>query len=128
MIKKFFAFIDALIRAIADRAKLDEVEYVPHEPTPETPKSAPSEQLPVDPSPMDDLTTLRPWTTQKNYYHNVGVLCDRVGLSFTQKDIVRRCIYVESRFRDYYADGTPIRGFNKDKKTGQVWSTDWGLV
>lgn len=106
---------------------LHEAESVPPpEPKPvlvpiTVPLPQPSEPMP------DPLTALLPWTTQKNYYHNVGVLCDRTGLTFAQKDIVRRCIYVESRFRDYFADGTPVRGFNKEKN-GNVWSTDWGLV
>ena len=84
--------------------------------------------IPVIPPPMPDpLTTLLPWTTQKNYYHNVGVLCDRSGLTFKQKDTVRRCIYIESRFRDYRSDGTPVIGPNKDD-TGAIWSRDWGVV
>lgn len=83
--------------------------------------------LPPNPPIMPDVDTLVPWTDQKSYYHNVGVLCDLSGLTFAQKDIVRRCIYIESRFRDYYSDGSPVKNGNKDK-TGAVWSTDWGLV
>lgn len=93
---------------------------------PPTSPVVPVEQSKSIPMP-DYLDTILPWTTQKNYYHNVGVLCDRSGLTFSQKDIIRRCIWIESRFRDYYEDGTPVVNPNKDK-TGSVWSRDWGLV
>lgn len=69
-----------------------------------------------------------PWDTQAHYFHNVRVLCDLAGLTVEQKNIVCACIFQESRFRDYHPDGTPIDNQNRDKETGLVWSTDWGLV
>lgn len=103
-----------------------EMLYIP---LPQAPVSSPEASEPLNPisMPTDPIDTLLPWTDQKSYYHNVGVLCDLSELTFSQKDTVRRCIYIESRFRDYDSDGNPIRGFNKDK-TGTVWSIDWGLV
>jgi hypothetical protein len=83
-----------------------------------------------NPEPAMDpyLTTLVPWTTQKNYFHNVRVLCDRAGLTVIQKNILCACIYVESQFRDYKSNGTPVTNWNKDPITGEIWSTDYGLV
>ena len=127
MIERFINFFKSIAAFYAELSlKLHEAEAVP---APRPPVPIPIEvPLPKPPDTMPDpLTTLRPWTTQKNYYHNVGVLCDRVGLTYGQKNIVRRCIFIESRFRDFYADGTPVRGFNKNKD-GSIWSTDWGVV
>lgn len=128
-------FMEALAKALGWN-KPDEMEYLPLTPS-VTAQEPPGAPLPTNTTPMpstipstvpeSDIYTLRPWTTQKNYFHNVGVLCDRSSLTYAQKDIVRRCIYIESRFRDYFADGTPVKNPNKDK-TGAVWSIDWGLV
>lgn len=97
-----------------------------HPPTPQP--VPPPQPLPIETKPMPDLlTTLLPWTTQKNYFHNVRVLCDRAGLTYAQKEIVCKCIWIESRFRDYRADGSPVFNPNKDKD-GSIWSRDWGLV
>lgn len=84
------------------------------------------------------------WSTQKGAYHAARVICDQVGLSyiktipvylsgrlvgrFAMKDILVACVFQESRLRSRYADGTPVENSNKDRVTGEVWSTDWGIV
>lgn len=120
------------------KVPIDEMEYMPETPTqtqdlPPQPVPVPEPvEVPVTPvqAPVEapnPLTMLLPWTTQKNYFHNVRVLCDRALLTYEQKEIVCGCIWIESRFRDYYPDRTPVTNGNKDA-TGKVWSTDWGLV
>lgn len=108
------------------------------------PVEAPNQPLiaptsPVSPKPNDEvpmntqnepinpyLTTILPWTSQKNNYHNVGVVADRVGLSPNQKLVLRGCVYQESRFWNILPDGNPVKNENKDT-TGTVWSTDYGI-
>lgn len=121
MITKFMRFLKEFFHWADEQ---EELEQAPEGPTSPVVKTL--EPISYTPN-MDPIDTLLPWADQKSYYHNVGVLCDLSGLTFAQKDIVRRCIFVESRFRDYYSDGTPVKNGNKDK-TGAVWSTDWGVV
>lgn len=60
------------------------------------------------------------WTTQKNAYHNVRVLCDLSGLSFAEKNLICACIYQESQFI--------IHALNNNKNaTGKILSTDYGI-
>lgn len=72
------------------------------------------------------LTTILPWTSQKNNYHNVGVICDRVGLTPHQKLVLRGCVYQESRFRNLLPNGQPVKNINYFKD-GSI-STDWGIT
>lgn len=60
------------------------------------------------------------WSTQKNAYHNVRVLCDFAGLTFAEKNLICACIYQESRFK--------INALNNNKNAaGKILSTDIGI-
>lgn len=61
------------------------------------------------------------WDTQANTRHSVRVICDEEGLSLNDKDIITACIQQESQFLNSAVCK------NRDKTTGQVWSTDWGI-
>lgn len=67
------------------------------------------------------------WDTPQNAYHATRVVCDEVGLTFDQKEILCACVYQESQFRNYKAPGIPTTNGNKDKN-GKVWSTDYGIA
>lgn len=84
-------------------------------------------EIPVMPTIPSPDSIVYDWDTQKHYFHNVRVLCDLAGLTLLQKNIVCACIYVESQFRDYKSNGTPVQNWNKNED-GSIWSTDWGLV
>lgn len=62
------------------------------------------------------------WDTPTGAFHAVRVVCDRMGLSVEQKNIICACIFQESRFLN------TAKGENKDPVTKVVWSTDWGLA
>ena len=89
--------------------------------TPYTPPVSPnlpdSEVLPAN---ADNTTPL--WETPKNAYHSTRVICDKIGLTLQQKDILCACVYQESGFLT-----NPKPNQNKDK-TGKIWSTDYGIV
>ncbi len=63
------------------------------------------------------------WDTPQHAWHATRVMCDNAGLTFTQKNILCACVYQESGFLT-----NPKPNQNKDPKTGQVWSTDYGIV
>lgn len=94
--------------------------------SPKTPTTSPispkPNEVPMNPPTDPYLTTILPWTSQKNNYHNVRVICDRVGLTLIQKDILCACVYQESRFLT-----NPKPNENLDKN-GNVWSTDYGIA
>lgn len=52
--------------------------------------------------------------------HSVRVICDEMGLNWSEKATICACIYQESRFNN------KAKGYNKDH-TGHVVSTDWGI-
>lgn len=90
--------------------------------TPTTPAPIPAPA----PTPVPVVPPAPPaliWDTQKDAWHSVRVLCDEMGLTYAQKNIVCACIFQESRFRV-----NPKPNENIDPKTGQVWSTDYGIV
>ena len=78
------------------------------------------EQPPVPPPYVPD------WSTAKGAYHATRVMCDEMGLTFNQKEIVCGCIFQESRFLNYVKPGVPTTNKNRDA-SGNVWSTDWGI-
>lgn len=79
--------------------------YMPPEETPEP--VAPPEPEPA-PKPLR-------WSTPQEAYHSTRVICDEIGLTLEQKNIVCACIYQESQFKN--------NAVGKNKT-----STDWGLV
>lgn len=83
-----------------------------------TPPVAPVE--PPKPLPADPVLL---WDTPAHAYHSTRVICDNVGLTYEQKNILCQCVMQESGFLT-----NPRPNQNKDPKTGKVWSTDWGIV
>lgn len=77
---------------------------------------------PPAPSPLP-LPAVLLWDTPKDAWHSTRVLCDDLGLTYEQKNILCACVFQESRFLT-----NPKPNQNKDPKTGLVWSTDYGIV
>ncbi len=91
--------------------------------------------IPAPPSPPPALD----FSTPSKAYHSTRIICDDIGLSyvkniqvtlngiplglFSQKDILCACVYQESHFLT-----NPRPNQNRDPKTGEVWSTDYGIV
>jgi len=122
-------WIENIMRLLAALLKWD----MQQEPlTPEVP-SEPDTPAPIAPAPeavpapvekpSDYLTTIVPWTSKKANFHNVRVICDQEGLTLVQKNTLCACVYQESRF---LTNPTPNK--NRDPETGEVWSTDYGIV
>lgn len=87
------------------------------EPEPFVPASVPPVQAPTKPVEPPLL-----WDTPQHAFHSTRVICDEMGLTYDQKNIVCACIFRESEFNNNAI------GKNKDPETGKVWSTDWGIV
>lgn len=65
------------------------------------------------------------WDSQQNNFHNVRVLCDLLGLTIDEKNLICACIYQESQFFNYKPNGQPVTHENYVK--GVLASTDWGI-
>jgi hypothetical protein len=89
------------------------------------PKPQPTMPEPVPPTPPVPPAVPAPevlsWDTPQHSFHAVRVICDDMGLTVDQKNLICACIYQESGFKN------AAMCQNKDPKTGQVWSTDWGI-
>jgi hypothetical protein len=101
-----------------------EIQYIPLPPL-KTAPMPPTAPLPPKPLPMNP-DTLLPWNTTSSLshenYHNVRVICDLVGLTYAQKEILTACVWQES---DFMTNPRP----NQNKTlSGKVWSTDYGIV
>lgn len=105
-----------LIRQVPQETRFD----VPVEPLPEAPK--PPVVVPVEPQ----APTLS-WEVPKEAYKLTRIMCDELGLTVEQKNIVCACIYQESRFRNHLANGQPTKGVNRNA-AGKITSTDWGIA
>lgn len=106
---------EALLRALTLKAPA----IVP----PAPPIVLPEPPKPVEQAPMPTYN----FDTPKQAYHSVRIICDEIGLTLDQKNILCACVYQESQFHNYVAPGVPTKNENKDLKTGQVWSTDYGI-
>ncbi len=112
-------WVDAILAALAFLFPKRDVP----EPVPEAPTSPVEPTLPVIPPPMPGIginELYDDWSNQKHAYHNVRVLCDRAGLTLTEKNLICACIYQESTFLNSSI------GRNKNS-AGVTTSTDWGL-
>jgi len=92
--------------------------------------SVPTAWVDPAPTPVSEPPVAPPamlWATPKQAYHSTRGMCDEMGLTFAQKNILCACIYQESNFLNYHSNGKPVINQNKDKD-GKVWSTDWGIV
>lgn len=83
------------------------------------PKASPQDASKPPTSPL----TTPDFSTPQNAFHSTRVLCDEMGLTYGQKNILCACVFQESEFHV-----NPRPNQNKDPKTGQVWSTDYGIV
>lgn len=92
------------------------VSDVPAEPVPST-STVPSTVPESEPEPD--------WNDPRQAWHLTRVICDDVGLTYAQKNVLCACIYQESRFMNRHTDGRPM--INENRKDGKVWSTDWGI-
>lgn len=63
------------------------------------------------------------WGNRRGARKATRVLCDLSGLTLAQKNDICACIFQESGFLT-----NPRPNQNKDKTTGKVWSTDYGIV
>jgi hypothetical protein len=90
--------------------------------TPQEAQNAPTSPVPAPAAPSEP-----DFSTPQAAFHSARVICDDVGLSYDQKNILCACLYQESRFMNRHSDGTPVINQNKDPKTGAVWSTDYGI-
>jgi hypothetical protein len=66
------------------------------------------------------------WEVPKEAFKLTRIMCDELGLTYEQKNILCACIYQESGFKNRKADGSPIINQNADS-SGKVWSTDYGI-
>lgn len=59
--------------------------------------------------------------TPQNAWHAVRVLCDRAGLTVSEKNLICACIFQESEFSNnaHHVNKAP---------NGKPTSTDWGIV
>ena len=60
------------------------------------------------------------WKFPSDARHSVRVLCDELGLTVAEKNLICQVIQCESGFR------TDAKNENKDKN-GKILSTDWGI-
>lgn len=78
------------------------------------------------------------WDTPQNARHSVRVLCDEVGLTLHDKNVITACVQQESGFMNRRPDGTPMKNINYYKNKNGVYyldtdgnkivaSTDWGI-
>lgn len=95
--------------------------YRPDEPMPSTDHITEIHLNTPDLAPKQPVAETLDWSTPQGAYHATRVICDELGLTLEQKNIVCACIYQESQFSNKAV------GRNKDPETGKVWSTDWGI-
>ena len=88
----------------------------PENPAPTVPLNAPIS--PISPPEPIDGTFL--WDTPENAKHSVRVICDNMGLSLADKNLICAVIMGESEFYN------TAKNENKNSQ-GIVTSTDWGI-
>jgi len=84
-------------------------------------------KLPIEPPNLPSsppipivVPTLYLWDNFKNSRHSVRVICDEMGLTLKEKNLICAVIQQESNFNN------KATCKNKNKK-GEVTSTDWGI-
>lgn len=110
----FLAALSAAIWTFRTFYMPPEAPIEPDEPEPQ-PEPVPA---PVAPS-VAPQTLL--WDTPQQAYRSTRMICDEMGLTYAQKNIVCACIYQESQFNNEAV------GRNRDSQ-GNILSTDWGIV
>jgi hypothetical protein len=109
----------------APEAQNAPISTLPQTPQPPAPTLA---TAPSSPQIAPNPDTLAPdWATQQHNYHNVRVLCDLAGLTVDEKNVICACVYQESNFFNYEANGQPMRHLNTSAD-GTLLSTDWGIA
>lgn len=75
----------------------------------------------VTPAPVEAPVEVLLWDNPTNVRHSVRVMCDNADLPVDQKNVLCACVEVESQFNPQAIH------VNKDPRTGEVSSTDYGL-
>lgn len=89
-----------------------------------TPPTAPYSTITITSSPSTSESPVEPdWDSRRGARKATRILCDASGLTFEQKNDLCACVFQESGFL-----ANPKPNQNKDKTTGLVWSTDYGIV
>lgn len=140
MFKTIAAFMDFISELFNRRIAKTPPAPLPV-PTPEPPKPAPEpEPTPIVPVPPPaPAKPVLSFATAKDAFLSTRMICDELGVSLARnvmvngkayqaKDIICACIMQESGFLNRKKDGSPVKYENKDADTGEVWSTDWGIV
>jgi hypothetical protein len=118
----FLAFIAFLETEAAEQAPAAPTIAQEASSTPPMAPASPAAQTPPPGPPVDPDSFTYPWDSPAHNWHNVRVLCDKRGLPVGQKDLICACVFQESQFNNHAIHE------NKDNQTGQLWSTDWGIV
>ena len=91
----------------------------------QTPTSTPNSS-PEASSVQAEAITKPIWDTPQHNWHNVRVLCDFLGLTLDEKNLICACIYQESQFYNYLSSGSPLTHANV--VNGEVTSIDYGIA
>lgn len=100
-------FLAQLLYPRADEVKNNPVINPPEPITP-----------PIEIKPVSAPEILK-WDNPKNARHSVRVICDEMGLSLNEKNIITACIQQESNFNN--------KAVGRNVKDGKLLSTDWGI-
>lgn len=106
-----------------------------NKPPEQLPMNAPDTTPPVEP--VEAQTTVLLWDTDPLAYvgsmpysvngrHSVRVLCDDMGLTVPEKNIIAACVMQESKFMNLNPDGSPVT--HKNMVGSRLASTDIGIV
>lgn len=82
-------------------------------------KKYPVEPPVVPPKVSDTVLLTFLWDTPQNSRHSVRVICDEMGLTLYEKNLICACIMQESNFKN--------TAVGKNIKDGVLLSTDWGI-
>lgn len=75
---------------------------------------------PILPTPQNPDVLYPTWDSKPYAYHNVRVVCDQMGLTLYEKDLITACITIESNFNTQ-----AVHPNTNDE--GVVLSTDYGI-
>jgi len=100
--------------------KLLEALFVGEKPIhPDDPPIKPTDEMTVDPKPIEPVKETLAWETPEKARHSVRVICDEEGLTVEQKNTLCATVGAES--------GWKPRAINKNVRDGIVKSIDYGI-
>jgi hypothetical protein len=118
--ENFFAWFGKVLEKLMSHCVPNEA-VLPVVLTTESTPQAPIMTVESTSVPSAMIPTLNGYETPKEAWHSVRVMCDSMGLSVYEKNVICACIFQESQFSNNAV------GRNKDK-IGRILSTDWGIV